>query len=199
MVELLAIYAKLAPLKTEWTAAFMRGVFAADGCPILRPNDALLSADIAHDPKKDEAHLYVLLLSKLGIRAKIVPPRSIKIHGVENFLKLGRFGLFRLHAERQKKFTRGLKAHREVKSLLRLKALVKRELTVKELAKLLDISAARTQQLIKRWFESYYVTRSRSELNADGSWPPYFYRLTEEGLRTLAFLSSCLSNNSAIS
>lgn len=199
MAKLLTFCAKLASLKTEWAAAFMRGVFAADGCPILRSNNALLSADIAHNPKTDEARLYVSLLSKLDIKAKIVPPRTVKIQGVENFLKLGRFGLFRLHGERQKKFSYGLKAHREVKSLLRLKALLKQEVTVKQLAKLLSISNIRSQQLLKRWFEASHVTRSRGGPNRDGSWPPYSYRLTEKGLRTLAFLSSCLSNNSEIS
>ena len=199
MVKLLSICAKLAPLKTEWTAAFMRGVFAADGCPILRPSGTLLSADIAHEPKNDEARLYLLLLSELDIKAKIVPPRSVRICGIKNFLKLARFGLFRLHARRQEKFTLGLKAHREVNILLRLKALVKNKLTAEQLANLLGVSNVQTRHLLKRWFDASYVTRTRSGPNRDGSWPPYSYQLTENGLRTLAFLSSCLSYNSAIS
>jgi len=85
---------------------FMQGVFASDGCPILRKGK-LHEVDIRTE-NLTEGRLYSCALGKEGIMARTCDEgKIIRISGKENFNKIITNELFILHKERLEKFMNG--------------------------------------------------------------------------------------------
>ncbi|MEM2878953.1 MAG: ArsR family transcriptional regulator [Candidatus Hadarchaeales archaeon] len=122
LVELLKnMHEKLKPVITsniKFAAAYLRGVFAGEGCVLLRKSGVLFHVDFA---TKDESSVrfYKQCLDFLGISHGKYMRRSLKfpIHGYRNLKRFKELSIHALHPEKREKFERGFSAYRRTNVL----------------------------------------------------------------------------------
>lgn len=114
---------KLSQTSSDWAAAFMRGVLAADAHVrlIKWPNRTTLSMVEIAIENDFEADLYKKILSVLGIEVlDYRKRRKIVITDWSNFKKLNEIGAFSLHPRKQSAFEIGFRNHAKTRAILQL-------------------------------------------------------------------------------
>lgn len=112
LVELLKnMHEKLKPViksNVEFAAAYLRGIFAGEGCVLLKKSGVLFHVDFA---TKDESSVrfYKQCLDFLGIAHGKYMRRSLKfpVHGYRNLKRFMELGIHTLHPEKREKFEQG--------------------------------------------------------------------------------------------
>lgn len=102
----------------ENTAAFLRGLFAAEGSVILKESGVLFHIDFsAKDP--DAVQFYKECLDRLGIKhgKYTVQDQKFPIYGWRNFKRFKELGIHTLHPEKRAKFELGFANYKRVNVL----------------------------------------------------------------------------------
>jgi len=136
LVELLkALHEGLKPLilsRTEFAAAYLRGIFAAEGSVILRKSGVLHHVNISSGDKKTIEFLEKCF-SFLGITVSKYETkgRNLPVHGRRNFEQANNFDVYRMNPEKRAKFELGFANYKRVNVLDGEEA---RSLTLQQLA-----------------------------------------------------------------
>ncbi len=122
LVELLkTVHEKVKSLilsRTEFAAAYLRGIFAAEGSAILRKSGILHHLNISSKDKEVIEFLKECLASIGIIPSKYEnESRNLPIHGWRNFKRFGGLGIHTLHPEKRAKFELGFANYKRVNVL----------------------------------------------------------------------------------
>ncbi|MEM2878823.1 MAG: LAGLIDADG family homing endonuclease [Candidatus Hadarchaeales archaeon] len=102
----------------EFSVAFLRGVFAAEGSVMLKNSGVL--HHITFSSKDDELiHFLRQSLHLVGVRANSYSIRgmNLQIYGLTNFRRIRELSIHALHPEKREKFERGFSAYRRTNVL----------------------------------------------------------------------------------
>jgi hypothetical protein len=169
-------------------AAFLRGLMAADGSAIehqYKHNKTLRNVDLAIETQK-EIILYKKIINKLNIEVKDYSTHSRKlcICGWDNFYKLAKIDIFKLHRKKANSFKNGFSNHKYTLMIKKyLSPLLKEELSVKELAKKLKLSSKGSLLLTLKLQMNKGLIKRIKKRKED-----YKYFLTKGGYSILKFL-----------
>ncbi len=122
LVELLKnMHEKLKPViksNIEFAAAYLGGIFAGEGCVLLKKSGVLFHVDFA---TKDESsvRLFKQCLDFLGIAHGKYMRCSLKfpVHGYRNFKRFMGLGIHILHPEKREKFEQGFANYKRINVL----------------------------------------------------------------------------------
>jgi len=136
LVELLKnVYEKLKPVivsNVKFAAAYLRGIFAGEGCVLLKKSGVLFHVDFA---TKDESSVmfYKQCLNFLEIAHGKYMKRGLKfpVYGYKNLKRFKELGIHTLHPEKRAKFERGFASYRRTNVMDGEEA---RELVLQQLA-----------------------------------------------------------------
>ncbi len=91
---------------------FIRGLAAAEACPILTKLGALSKVAFSFNPHNDSLNFYKEMLKNIGVNYAGAHGNELYIYGIKNFKIFNQINLFKFHKSRKEKFDFGYKNHK---------------------------------------------------------------------------------------
>jgi len=157
--------------------AYLRGLFAAEGSPFIRKG-FLNSVELGVSRNEDYKH-YKKCLIRAGISGIKRGKTQIKIYGWDNFYKLYKTKIFRLHRQRELKFINGFMKSHNTRKILLLNELIKPKKMNDLDYKKIRLARRTIQQHFTNLFKMWFTNRQRI-FNKDGSWY-YIWSISSKG------------------